>query len=319
MSLAAKDAGLTMDGSVASMMALQQAGGLISDKVLPHFAKRMSEAARANGGLDKAMLSNRVAMNRMVLAFQEAGDLIFKSGFAEGLTELFNTLAEAVVDLSPLWESLGKIIGSVFSLISDGVKAVTPTLIALSNILKSITDALGEGGAFLVTLIGPAMMLLKVIKGLDVTMLALASRVTPWVAGISAALLLFKEMAFWAEEIDNLLFSRDKVGLLFDVRTGNSSAAGTNIAAHALGSKANTGMGIGDSMMASLMNMFTASSIGEFVSRGMGSSINAGAFLGNKMTIQGVVNIDGNKVGDIISNNQAVKDSIQTEIKKVQN
>ena len=93
MSKSAKDAGLTLDGSVKSMMALQQTGGLISAKVLPFFAKNMSEAARANGGLENAMNSNRVAMNRFMLSAKEAANTIFTAGLSSGLTEFFNTSA----------------------------------------------------------------------------------------------------------------------------------------------------------------------------------------------------------------------------------
>lgn len=312
MAKAAGDAGLTVDGTVKSMMELQQKGGLISDKVLPHFAKRMSEAARANGGLDKALLSNRVAMNRLLFSFQEAADVMFKSGFATGLTELFNSIAQSVVDLRPLWAALGKIIGSVFSLISDGIKMVTPSLIAFSNVFESITNQIGSGREYLLAMIGPAAWLGKIMGGF-------ALKMNPWIAGITTALVLFKELAFWAEELDNLLFSKNKIGVLYDPRKGDNNNTSGNVAQYMLGAADTSKMSIGDSMMMSLMSMFSSGSMGGFVSSAMGSSINAGSFLNKQFTMTGTVVIDGQKVGEVAAKSDAVKDAIQSEIRGVQN
>lgn len=311
MALAAKDAGLTVNGTVAEMMALQQAGGLISDKVLPHFAKRMSEAARANGGLDKAMMSNRVAMNRMVFAFSEAADIIFQSGFGEGLTEIFNTLATTVVDLKPLWQSMGKVIGSVFSLISDGIKAITPTVIAMSNVFKSMVDNIGDGREYLLTLIGPAAWLGRIFA-------TLALRINPWVAGLTAGMLVIQEMAFWAEEFDNLLFSKNKIGVLYDPRQGANNDTVGKVSTNFLGAADTSKMGIGDSMAYSMLSMFSQKNPLEFLSSAIGSAGNAGNFINKQFTMTGVVNIDGQKVGEVAANSDAVNDKIQTVIRGVQ-
>ena len=312
MAKSAQDAGLTVDGTVKSMMELQMKGGLISEKVLPHFARNMSAAARANGGLDKAMLSNRVAMNRLMFSFQEAGNIIFKSGFGEGLTKLFNAMAESVVKLKPLWEALGKIIGSVFSLIADGVKWVTPMFVSMGEVLNSITRGLGESYAFLVAMAGPALYIYKLFG-------SKALKALPIVGQFVILLDLIKEVAFWAEELDNLLFSKNKIGLLYDPRKGAANNTGANVAQHMLGAANTSNMSVGDSMMMSLMNMFSKGNIGGFVASGMGSAINAGQFMGNKLSITGTVNIDGQKVGEIVAQNPSIKDAIQSEIKMVQN
>lgn len=312
MAKSAQDAGLTVDGTVKSMMDLQMKGGLISEKVLPHFAKNMSAAARANGGLDKAMLSNRVAMNRLMFSFQEAGNVIFKSGFGEGLTELFNAMAVSVVKLKPLWEALGQIIGSVFSLIADGVKWVTPMFVSMGEVLNSITNQIGSGREYLLAMVGPAAWIGRAFGGW-------ATKLIPAVAAITSLLTIMKEIAFWAEEIDNLLFSKNKIGLLYDPRKGAANNTGANVAQHMLGAANTSNMSVGDSMMMSLMNMFSKGNIGVSVASGMGSAINAGQFMGNKLSITGTVNIDGRKVGEIVAQDPAMKDAIQSEIKMVQN
>lgn len=225
MAKSAGEAGLTVNGTVKEMMELQQKGGLISSKVLPVFAKNMSAAAKANGGLEKAMLSNRVAMNRMMFAIQEGADIMFKSGLSAGLTEFFNTSASSIVELKPLWESLGKILGSVFHTLSKLVKAVTPTLVSLGEVLKSITTGLGETYSWLLLTTTASSTLYGIMSkmgGLKV----FTARVFPWVAGLMAALEVIEKIAFWAEEIDNLLFSRNKKGVLFDASTGSTDLGG---------------------------------------------------------------------------------------------
>lgn len=299
-----------MDGSVASMMALQQSGSLVSDKVLPHFAKRMSEAARANGGLDKAMLSNRVAMNRLMFSFQEAADLIFKSGFAKGLTELFNELAKSVIELKNLWESLGKVIGSVFSLLADGVALITPTLIALSSVFKSMVDSVGDGREYLLAMIAPAMWLSKIFGGFGWKMI-------PIVGQFVTLLSLIKEIAFWAEEIDNLLFSRNKIGILYDPRTG----ANTNNIIDYL-----TPFSSPDAIKKQLSALNKESNPRAGLSqlpdwlKSVGGAFVPPEYLGKKpVQVNVTVDADAEKIGITVSQSTSMKDSINDEIRKVQN
>ncbi|AHK11266.1 hypothetical protein S14_157 [Shewanella sp. phage 1/4] len=305
MAKSAQDAGLTLDGTVKSMMDLQQKGGLISEKVLPHFAKNMSEAARANGGLDKALLSNRVAMNRFMFSIQEAADIVFKSGFASGLTELFNTMAESIVDLKPLWESLGTIMGSLFRLIADGVKYITPPLISMGNVLKSITSALGDNYSWLLLTSSGAMVLYRTIDKLG-GLKFFAMRTLPMVGLLVMALDAIKQVAFWAEELDNLLFSRNKIGVLYDPRTGVNTDSVIDELIPLLTS------------ISSIKNQVNAVSSGNMMggAKGLEALFNAN----NKpVTVKGNVYIGEEKVGDIMANNSAIKDTIQAEIKKIQN
>lgn len=224
MAKSAGEAGLTLNGTVKEMMDLQQKGGLISSKVLPIFAKNMSKAAKANGGLEKAMLSNRVAMNRFMFSVQEAANVVFTSGLSKGLTEFFNAAATSVVELKPLWESLGTIFGSVFHVLSKGIKAVTPTLKAFGEVMKSIATAMGESYAWILTTTTAAGILFGVIKKVGGAKIFTA-RALPILAQITALLAAIQEIAFWAEEIDNLLFSRNKRGLLYDAATGQTNIA----------------------------------------------------------------------------------------------
>jgi len=200
MSKAAQDAGLTVNGTVKEMMALQQTGGLISSKVLPFFAKRMSEAAKANGGLENAMKSNRVAMNQMVTAAQMAADTMFKSGWSEGLTELFKATGDMLMENETLFISMGKVAGKVFKGIAWFVKNIlNPTFSALGSILNSLNDVFGETS---VTFGLAGIAMLAMIKSLTgaFSLLGLAINASLWpvvgtLAAIASGLMLIEELA----------------------------------------------------------------------------------------------------------------------------
>lgn len=315
MALAAKDAGLSVSGSVAEMLKLQQAGALVSDKVLPHFGKRMREAARANGGLEKAMLSNRVAMNRMMFSIQEAADIVFKSGFAKGLTEFFNTTASSVIELKPLWESLGEVLGSVFHMLAKGIKAVTPTLKAFGEVLRSITKALGESYSWLLLTTGAAGVLFKIISKMGGTKFFLA-RTLPWVAGLTIALDAIKAIAFWAEEIDNLLFSKNKRGLLYDAKTGQSSLSSGYIE----GMKstiANSLTGWVVSFLADLPQN-TIKGAANLWGQGMQNSLNFAGIKHTVPTLNIEVSADAQKMGITVAQSPAISQTIDGKIQQAQ-
>ncbi|BAV80945.1 hypothetical protein [Vibrio phage RYC] len=167
MAKSAGEAGLTVNGTVAEMMKLQEQGGLISEKVLPIFAKNMSLAARANGGLDKALESNRVTMNRMLTEMKVAGDLIFRSGFSEGLTQLFNSIAKMLKDNEELWVALGRVFGSVFKALSKGVDFLNRIFQSMGTVLNWLTELFGDFSAVAVGVFSPLtyMMIPKAIAG----------------------------------------------------------------------------------------------------------------------------------------------------------
>lgn len=319
MAKSAGEAGLTVDGTVKSMMELQQKGGLISSKVLPIFAKNMSLAARANGGLDKAMLSNRVAMNRLIFSFQEAANVVFTSGFSKGLTELFNNTAESIVGLKPLWESLGTIIGSIFSMIAKGIKAVTPTLKAFASVLKSISSALGESYAWMLSLTTVATLLFSAVSKVGGSKLFLM-KTLPILGQISAMLYALKEAAFWAEELDNLLFSRNKIGVLYDPRTGvNKNNLVDLLTPFTSPEKATKQANIVANADAELNRVPTWFSSFIRNQQQMGIYIPELNTQSKPVNVNIKVNADAAKMGLTMSQDSSVKDAIHTEIKQVMN
>lgn len=171
MAKAAKEAGLTLNGTVAEMMDLQKVGGLTSSKVLPHFARLMSEAAQANGALDEALESNRVQMNRFVTSIQNAADLVFKSGFSEGLSEIFKETANMIQENEVLWKSLGRVLGNFFKGFAWLIKhVVNPVLSAFGSIFNGIVAMFDTFGASTALAFAPLIKLsptiMTLIKGL---------------------------------------------------------------------------------------------------------------------------------------------------------
>ncbi|CAM0043482.1 tail length tape measure protein [Vibrio phage K460] len=143
MATAAQKAGLTVNGTVAEMSELMEQGKLISEDVLPHFATELRNAAKANGGLEKALLSNRVAMNQMVTAAQSAADTTFMAGWSEGLTIMFKSVGQMLQDNKMFFEEFGETMGKVFKGVAWVVENVfSPVLSALGSVLHTINESM---------------------------------------------------------------------------------------------------------------------------------------------------------------------------------
>ena len=129
---------------VSSMNKLMEQGKLLSKDVLPFFSKGLSKLAAPS--IEKAMKSNRVAMNRFVFSLQEAANEMFKGGFSQGLTNLFNKFAQFIRDNTQMWTTLGRVIGTVFEGMGHLIEGVGPTLEAMGSTLSMIVDGWSEIG-----------------------------------------------------------------------------------------------------------------------------------------------------------------------------
>ena len=196
--LISKELGLVQ--ATSEFYNLQQQGKVITEEILPAFSKRMKEFA--SGGLAEKLKSNAVAMGKMMNAWEQIQNMIFKSGFGEGLTELFNTLSKSGMELSELWEGLGKILGGVFRIAAKAIAAITPTLAALGGAFNSLSDALGEVGAGFLALTPFSYTIFKIAKALN-----------PVVLMFTAMATAIETAAMWLEEIVNV-FTGGKIGIL---------------------------------------------------------------------------------------------------------
>jgi hypothetical protein len=309
MAMAAKDAGLSINGTVKEMMALQQSGSLLSSKVLPFFAKRMSEAARNNEGLDNALLSNRVSMNRLATSAQVAAETIFKSGWGGGLTELFNTTAQMLKENGALWESIGKIIGKVFKILSWTIKnVVAPVMSAFGSILNGVTDALEKFSGWIVLALSPIIAYLPSVK-LLITSLGGIRMALMGIAAIGFKVLLpFVAIIAALEEIAE-----------FFSPTGKKTLVGTNLD-EILGTQEVTDFKTGEKREATFSDRVAATLrklpiVGRTLSakvdeRGIARDV---PYIPNVMgsrtpkvdvVVTGDVILEGNKVGEIVMSSE---------------
>lgn len=308
---AAKDIGLIskeLEGvdATKAFYKLQEQGMVISEEILPAFAKRLKAVAAV--GLDKKLESNAVAMQRLVNAtLPMVGNEFFKAGWGDGLTDLFNTISENVVDLIPLFKSLGKITGSMAHGLARLVDLITPPLRVLGNLLDWLTDKTGDFSAVVATfttfmvirflpMIASFGTAGKVFKGIVIS------------SYIKPLLLLLKTLGrlMLFEEVVNM-FTRDKEGKF--VGKGNTSTE-QNInadwsATNLLGDKFSFLDTSLEDLWKGITNKFGSSS----------NQIQAMPRQENQsITIQGNVYLDKEQVGSVLSTADGFKNGVATTI-----
>ncbi len=120
--------------SEAELFKMMEQGQLVSSEVLPKVAAELKKAALEGGAFDKALQGLRVTEGQMITETQRAGDTIFKSGFSEGLSNLYKTISEILKTSGPQLEKLGKIFGVVFNGIAYSLKVLEPVMkVAIDN------------------------------------------------------------------------------------------------------------------------------------------------------------------------------------------
>ena len=103
-------------------------GQLVSSEVLPKVAAELKKSALAGGAFEQALKGLRVTEGQMMTDSQRAGNIIFKSGFEEGLSSLYKTISEILKTSGPQLEKLGKIFGNVFKGIAYSLKLLEPVM-----------------------------------------------------------------------------------------------------------------------------------------------------------------------------------------------
>ena len=112
---------------------MMEMGQLGAEYILP-FTRALRSLSSEGGALEKALKTLRVEENRLINQSKLAGDKIFKSGFSEGLSELYKTISEMLKDAGPQLEKLGDIFGKVFKVIAHGLRVIEPYMkIAIDN------------------------------------------------------------------------------------------------------------------------------------------------------------------------------------------
>ena len=112
----------------AQLFKQMESGSVLAADTLPKVAAAYREAALAGGAYALALKGLRVTEGQMVKSTQEAGDKIFQSGFSEGLSKLYGTIADILKDSGPQLEKLGKLFGVVFKGLAHSLRLIEPLM-----------------------------------------------------------------------------------------------------------------------------------------------------------------------------------------------
>ena len=134
---------------IPKMMDMMQKGELKAAKIMPFVSKYYAEAARRGGALDKAMDSNRVAMQRLQQTWVNFQNAIFEGGFGEQMTRVFRDLATILSSNGELATNLGSFFGSVIEGFWDMVTEIRDDFVLLDRIVSFYAEKLGYQGDIL--------------------------------------------------------------------------------------------------------------------------------------------------------------------------
>lgn len=134
---------------VKKLMDMMQKGQLKAAKVLPFVAKYFAEAARNGGALDKALQSNRVAMQQMQQTWVNFQNAIFQGGYGEQMTRVFRDLATILDSNGELAKNLGRFFGNVIEGFWDMVTEIHDDFVLLDRIVSFYAEKLGYQGDLL--------------------------------------------------------------------------------------------------------------------------------------------------------------------------
>jgi tape measure domain-containing protein len=124
------------------LLAQVASGKLLAEDVLPKVARQMKKVAAV--GLEQKMLTARVAQGKFFKELESSQDLIFKSGFGEGVGEMFNEIASSMRESSEGMKGLGQMFKLVFKIIGELAEIVIPILDSMFYVLGAVSEKLIE-------------------------------------------------------------------------------------------------------------------------------------------------------------------------------
>lgn len=115
MAQAAHDAGITVDSTTKSLYEAMEAGEVMSEDVLPHFGKRMWEAANRGGALQEAINNTGAAYGRLGTNIRMANKTFNEAGLDKGMRRLTNSVSEFLLKSEGLIKFFGMLSGEIAS------------------------------------------------------------------------------------------------------------------------------------------------------------------------------------------------------------
>lgn len=130
--------------SSQELFAMMERGELMAEDVLPKVAVAFGEMARQGGALGKQLESGRTQQQRFTASMQEAADLIYQSGFEEGISDMFKTITEEIMESKEALQAAGQIFKWFFKTIGLAVKIVQPLLDGVLFVVGTIFEMINE-------------------------------------------------------------------------------------------------------------------------------------------------------------------------------
>ena len=154
MARAAKDAGLTVNGTEAELFKMMEQGKVLAKDILPEFAKQLRKTAHDGGALTHALDKNlSVAIGQATFNLQQMSNAIFTGGLKDALKvvlDSFNLIAPRTKDLAFL---LGKTLGGAVEAVTFPFVLFGAVLTDAWTLMKRITGVNDEMGKSLLGLI----------------------------------------------------------------------------------------------------------------------------------------------------------------------
>lgn len=122
------------------LLKMMEQGQLGMEYIVP-FTKAMRTLANENDALNEALASGKTAQDRFMVFLKDGADQIYKGGFEEGLTHLFNDLIENIDASSSGMEGLGKIFKLFFNIVRGVGNLLVPILDTITTLLGGVASA----------------------------------------------------------------------------------------------------------------------------------------------------------------------------------
>lgn len=125
--------------STRELDSMMRNGQLLSNEVLPKFAKELRRAANEGGAFEAGTNSIIAAQNRLNTALTEAVEAFSGAGGKNGIVNVLNGITEAINELKPTFRFLGW----MFTQLMNAIKLFLKPFIGVWNLIGGAADKVG--------------------------------------------------------------------------------------------------------------------------------------------------------------------------------
>ncbi len=140
MSRAAKDIGLTMNGTEAELFKMMEQGKVMAKDIMPAFAKQLRATAHEGNALAHALETNlAVALGRAQFNVQQLSNSIFEGGLATATKTILDGFSELAPRIKDLAYLLGTTLGSAILTVTAPFTLLGAIAADIWKLFKDIT------------------------------------------------------------------------------------------------------------------------------------------------------------------------------------